>query len=718
MRDRYASVRALIAGAAVAVLAACSQSGSDADADKTAADAAPVAAVDGERLRTADREPGAWMSHGRTYAEQRYSPLDRIDTDNVHRLGLAWSYRLDVDRGVEATPIVVDGVMYTTGPYSMVYALDPVSGELLWKYDPQVPRETGGKACCGVVNRGVAVWKGRVYVGAFDGRLIALDAADGSVLWETDTIVDRSRNYTITGAPRVVKGHVIIGNGGAELGVRGYVSAYDAETGELDWRFYTVPGDPDEPVENEILKKARDTWFGEYWKQGGGGTVWDSIAYDPELDLLYIGVGNGSPWNIDDRSEGKGDNLFLSSIVALDPDTGDYVWHYQTTPGDTWDYTATQHMILAELEIEGETRKVLMQAPKNGFFYVIDRETGELLSAENYVPVNWAEGIDPETGRPIFSEAGDFSEEAKTVTPSPFGGHNWQPMSFNPDTGLVYIPAQYSSFVYEASAVEPFLALNVWNVGVEPISLPEDPAAIDAMAESFHGALLAWDPVKQKAAWKVEHPHLWNGGTLTTAGNLVFQGNAEGEVRAYAADTGELLWSSPANTGVIAAPMTYEIDGEQYVTFMAGWGGAYTLMTGTLASRIKVQPESRVLTYKLDGEGELPPPRNKPTPVPEPPARDTDIDAEQLAQGKYLYNGLCSTCHGINAVSGGVVPDLRYLDAATHEQFADIVKGARTVRGMPSFGHVLDDTQIDLIHEYVIKRSHDLAARVRDSEGQ
>lgn len=698
-------------------LSACSQS------DTGSAEApAESAAVDGERLRAADSEPGAWMSHGRTYAEQRYSPLDTIDDGNVDRLGLAWGFKLDVDRGVEATPIVVDGVMYTTGPYSIVYALDPVSGELLWKYDPQVPRATGGKACCGVVNRGVAVWQGKVYVGAFDGRLIALDAASGEVVWETDTIVDNGYpNYTITGAPRVVKGKVIIGNGGAELGVRGYVSAYDADSGELAWRFYTVPGDPSEPVENDILKMARETWFGDtYYKQGGGGTVWDSIAYDPELDQLYIGVGNGSPWNIADRSEGKGDNLFLSSIVALDPDTGEYIWHYQTTPGDTWDYTATQHLIQAELSLDGERRKVLMQAPKNGFFYVLDRETGELLSAENYVPMNWAEGIDMETGRPIFSETGDYSEEPKMVTPSPFGGHNWQPMSYNPKTGLVYIPAQYSSFLYEDSEADPVVAMNLWNIGLEPLELPEDPDEIDAMAEQFHGALLAWDPVKQKAAWKVEYPHLWNGGTLTTAGNLVFQGTAEGDVRAYAADSGELLWKSRANSGVLAGPMTYEIDGEQYVTFMVGWGGAFTLLTGPLASRIKVQPESRVLTYKLDGKGELPPPRNRPAPVPEPPERDADIGAEQLATGKYLYNGVCATCHGVNAVSGGVVPDLRYLDEETHEQFEAIVHGARAHQGMPSFGHVLggEKDQIRLIHEYVIKRGHDLVKEVEKASSK
>ncbi len=682
-----------------------------------AASSEAFAAVDAERLQNADTEPGAWMSYGRTYAEQRFSPLDAIDAGNVDELGLAWSYKLDVDRGTEATPIVVDGVMYTTGAFSIVYALDPVTGELLWKYDPEVPPATAGKACCGVVNRGVAVWKGKVYVGAFDGRLIALDARTGDVEWSVNTIIDATRNYTVTGAPRIIKGKVIIGNGGAELGVRGYVSAYDAETGALDWRFYTVPGDPEKPVENEILEMAQKTWFGDaYWKQGGGGTVWDAMAYDPDLDLLYIGVGNGSPWNIEARSAGKGDNLFLSSIVALDPDSGEYVWHYQTTPGDKWDYTATQHIILADLMIDGALREVLMQAPKNGFFYVLDRETGELISAENFVPVNWADGIDMETGRPNFTEAGDYTEKPKLVTPSPFGAHNWQPMSYNPETGLVYIPAQYAASLYAGAEGQPEVALNVWNAGLQPLQLPEEPADIARIAESFSGALLAWDPIKQEAAGKVPYERTWKGGTLSTAGNLVFQGTATGEIKAYAADSGELLWASPTNTGVVAAPMTYRIDGEQYVTVMAGWGGTFALVTGFLdATSPKILPEARVLTYKLGGDKTLPPPKNEPVAVPTPP--ELSAGKEQLASGRDLYNGYCSSCHGANAISSGLVPDLRYLSETEHAQFADIVKGARVARGMPVFGHVLNDQYIGLIHQYVIKRSHDLVQRLDAEQG-
>jgi alcohol dehydrogenase (cytochrome c)/quinohemoprotein ethanol dehydrogenase len=360
------------------LLSACGQSEPPApvsQSEKTAEPSGPDFAVNASRITAADQEPGNWLSHGRSYDEQRFSPLKQINSDNAADLGLEWIYEFDTRRGLEATPIVVDGVMFTTGAWSQVFALDARSGELLWKYDPEVPGEWAVHACCDVVNRGVAIWEGSVFVGTLDGRLVSLDARTGKVNWTVLTI-DKSKPYTITGAPRVVNGKVVIGNGGAEYGVRGYVSAYSAETGAMAWRFYTVPGNPAEGFESEVMEKAAETWTGEWWTMGGGGTVWDSMAFDPELNLLYIGVGNGSPWNQQLRSPGGGDNLFLSSIVALDADTGKYVWHYQTTPGETWDYTATQHMILTELEIDGRERKVLLQAPKNGFFYVLDRENG------------------------------------------------------------------------------------------------------------------------------------------------------------------------------------------------------------------------------------------------------------------------------------------------------------------------------------------------------
>lgn len=669
--------------------------------------------VDGKRIIAADSEPGNWMSHGRTYDEQRFSPLDDINQSNVDKLGLAWSYKLDIDRGVEATPIVVDGVMYTTGPFSVVYALDARNGELIWKYDPQSDRSRAGEACCDAINRGVAVWNSKVYVGVLDGRLEAIDAKTGTKVWSVDTRADHERSYTITGAPRVVNGKVVIGNGGAEFGVRGYVTAYDAETGNEEWRFFTVPGDPKLPPEGKGMEIASKTWFGDaYVEQGGGGTAWDSFAFDPELNLLYIGVGNGSLWDPKWRSQAKGDNLFLSSIVAVNADTGEYAWHYQTTPGDAWDYTATQHMILAELEIKGEKRKVLMQAPKNGFFYVIDRATGELISAEGIVPQSWTHGMDMETGRPIVNdEAAAYWKDGKRklVTPGFWGAHDWQPMSYNPNTGLVYIPAHIMSAYYEhipdAPKRNPFKSM--YQLGVKTGMMPEDPEGLLEMANTWSGKLLAWDPVNQKPVWEVPYVTIFNGGTLSTAGNLVFEGSADGRVIAYAAEDGRKLWEQPAASGVMAAPISYSVDGEQYVTFMAGWGGAFSTFAGALSLRAGVQPFAQVLTYKIGGTAKLQEPA-PPADTPKPP--ELTGDAATVQKGAELYDAKCSQCHGIHAVSGGVLPDLRKLTQQRHNEFAGILYGGRIPDGMPSFANALDMEQINQIHQYLIKRSHDLQA--------
>ena len=511
-----------------------------------------AANVDQARLTAADNDPGNWMSHGRTYSEQRYSPLDKINTSNVGNLGLAWSFELSTNRGVETTPIVVDGVMYVTSAWSLVYALDAKTGELKWKYDPQVPRQVGFHACCDVVNRGVAVWKGRVYVAALDGRLIALDAKDGHVIWSTVT-VDQNKAYTITMAPRVVKGKVIIGNSGSEYGVRGYISAYDADSGKQVWRFYTVPGDPSKPFENKAMEMAAKTWSGEWWKYGGGATVWDSMSFDPETNLVFFGTGNGVPWDQKARSPKGGDNLFSSSIVAVDADTGEYKWHYQTTPGDSWDYDSTQTLTQADLTIDGAPRKVIMQASKNGFFYVLDRATGKLISAKNYVPVTWAKGVDPTTGRPI--EIGDdhYAKGAAVLFPSAFGGHNWHPMSFSPKTGLVYLPAQEVPGAYGTDNNFGYVE-GQWNTATDTTlnSLPADPKARAAMKNSFRGELIAWDPVNQKEAWRAVHNGPWNGGTMATGGNLVFQGTADGHFNAYDATTGKPLWSSDTYTSTLA----------------------------------------------------------------------------------------------------------------------------------------------------------------------
>jgi len=699
-----------LAGAALLLcLGACDRS--TPPAPEPAAVAPPAASprldVDAARIIAADREPGNWLSHGRTYDEQRYSPLDQVNDANVAELGLAWYYEFDTRRGMEATPIVVDGRMFTTGAWSRVYALDAVSGELLWEHDPQVPPEWAVHACCDVVNRGVALWQGAVFVGTLDGRLISLDATTGRVNWTVQT-TDRDQPYTITGAPRVVDGKVIIGNGGGEYGVRGYVSAYDAGTGEMSWRFYTVPGNPALGFESDAMERAAQTWTGEWWQYGGGGTVWDSMAYDPELNLLYIGVGNGSPWNQQIRSPGGGDNLFLSSIVALKPDTGDYVWHYQTTPGETWDYTATQHLILADLDFGGTLRKVILQAPKNGFFYVLDRETGELISADAYAQITWATHVDPETGRPVEVEGARYTDGPALVLPAPYGGHNWHPMAFSPDTGLIYIPAQDVPFAYGTEEGFTFTP-GLWNVGVNPLfaSLAEQPPEMqDQLMKMVKGHIIAWDPVARREVWRFQHPLPWNGGMLATAGNLVFQGNSVGAFAAYRADSGEQLWSMNAQTGIVASPVTYTVDGEQYVTVLAGWGGSMALSGGDLAAAAGVRNISRILTFKLGGAGRLPDPE-LPALVLNPPPRIDDPAA--IGRGKQLYADRCMMCHGDSVVGGGVIPDLRYMDVAKHQAWLGIVIGGlHQQRGMVSFAGVLSPQDATDIQAFVIERAHQL----------
>ncbi len=666
-----------------------------------------TAEVNAARLIAADSEPGSWMSHGRTYDEQRFSPLNEIDKHNVGTLGLTWSYDLETERGVEATSIVVDGVLYATSAWSIVHALDARTGAPLWRYDPGVAREKGKDACCDAVNRGVAVWKGQVFLGALDGRLIALDAKTGAVNWSIAT-VDPALPYTITGAPRVVKDKVLIGNGGAEYGVRGYISAYNVSDGSLAWRFYTVPADPSLPFENDAMEMAAETWNGRWWELGGGGgTVWDSMAYDPELDLLYFGVGNGTPWNQELRSPGGGDNLFLSSIVAVKPDTGEYVWHYQTTPGETWDYTATQHIILADMAIDGKTRKVLMQAPKNGFFYVLDRTDGELISAQNYIDITWATHVDMKTGRPVEEPAARYREEPYLVFPSYLGGHNWHPMSFNPSTGLVYIPVL--DFPANYGQPENFRYIpGSGNTGTDGIvgSLPDSQADRNAMRALMQGRLLAWDPVEQKEAWHVEHRGPWNGGTLTTAGNLVFQGTADGNFVAFSADNGETLWRFPTQTGVVAAPVTYEIDGEQYVSVNVGWGGAFALVFGEFVQSDSLPNVSRVLTFKLGAKGALPPVEWQSKVVFNPPPLDADKDT--LRKGYATYQDRCMACHGLNAVSGLLIPDLRGSARLWSEEdwHRVVMEGSLRTNGMPDMSPYINNVESEAVRAYVIQQAH------------
>ena len=674
--------------------------------------------VDAQRLLNAAATPEEWLTYGGTYDEQRHSRLTQINVDNVSGLGVAWTYDLATERGVESTPIVVDGVMYVTSAWSVVYALDAKTGRELWVYNPNVDRAVGAKACCDVVNRGVAVWQGNVYVGVIDGRLEALDAATGEKVWSTVT-VDQSKPYTITGAPRVVKGNILIGNGGAELGVRGYVSAYSAATGDLVWRFYTVPNpnkQPDGAVSDSALADIGNlTWGdeGAWTTDGGGGTVWDSIVYDDVNDSIIFGVGNGSPWNRDVRDFGKGDNLFLSSIVAVDATTGSYKWHFQTTPGDNWDYTATQTIILADLPIgvDGAIRRVAMQAPKNGFYYLLDAATGTFISGESFVPQNWAEGLDVD-GRPIENPQARYGETPFMQNPGPLGAHNWQPMAFNPELNLAYIPAQEVPDFYASDLLFEARSQS-WNTGTNlAAGLPMDLDLATAMAlrATLKGRLIAWDPITQSARWSVEHSNAWNGGVLSTAGGLVFQGRLEGDFAAYNAATGEKLWNQNVKSGAASGPGTYQIDGDQYVTITTGWGSAYALAGGSAYDQPVPPIVGKVVTFKLGATESIPDPNLVMAPRTPKTERFGDADMIQLGFEQYHFN--CRVCHGPLAISSGVLPDLRWSAvSADADAWQAIVRGgALADNGMVSFAEVLSPSDAEAVRAYVIKQAHDGAA--------
>ncbi len=656
--------------------------------------------VDGAAIAN-EKETANWLSYGRTYSEQRYSPLTQISAQTIKGMGVDWALELPTDHTLLATPLVVDGVMYFTGSFSVVRAVDARTGKILWTYDPKTLAVAGDRQrIFWDSNRGVAYWKGRIFVATGDGRLNAVDAATGKEVWSAVTIDPKLPMY-INGAPRVFRDKVIIGNGGTEVGAaRGYVTAYDTQTGKQAWRFFIVPGNPADGFEDETQAMAAKTWTGEWWKHGGGGNAWNGFTYDPEFNRIYIGTGNGSPWNRKIRSPGGGDNLFLCSIVALDADTGKYVWHYQTTPGETWDYNSNMDIVLADLTIGGKVVKAMLHAPKNGFFYVLDRANGKLLSAEKFGHVDWAEKIDLATGRPVERQGARYEDGEELVWPGPIGVHNWQAMSFNPGTGLVYIPVQEMPNLFTDKGLDT----KTWQSPHFKIDTGVEFLKEDVPVNAGTGALLAWDPIKQKPAWRVEQAGVWNGGTLTTAGDLVLQGQANGKLMAYRATTGEVLWQFDAGLGISAPPITYTVDGKQHIALLVGWGGSVPAIGGALSAQhgwaYNAQPR-RLLSFSLEGKANLPamPPPAFVKPIVK---EDFVVDAMLAQQGGAIWRAQCVLCHGAAVVSGGYAPDLR---ASTIPLYDDalrdvVVGGSRRTAGMPQFKE-LAEGDLKAIQHYI-----------------
>jgi quinohemoprotein ethanol dehydrogenase len=635
-----------------------------------------------------------WPHYGGQTDEAGHAPLAQIDRSNVSRLGLAWSLDLPGEQALEATPLAIDGVLYFTGSFADVYAVSVETGRLLWKHEVRVWEHNPAKMnYIFPLNRGVAHADGRIFVGATDGRLIALDAKTGNRLWSVET-VDHDDRRTITGAPRVFGGKVIIGQGGGDSGSRGYVTAYDQKTGRQVWRFYTVPGSPEENRGDAAMERAASTWGGEYWKTGTGGTAWHGITFDAELNRIYVGTGNSGPYDPEKRSPGGGDNLYLASIVALDADTGEYVWHYQQNPREAWDYKSTAGMITATLTIDGAPRKVLMHAPTNGFFYVLDRQTGKPISAEKLGKVTWADRIDLKTGRPVERPGIRYESGETLIWPSTLGAHNWQAMSFNPGTGLVYLPYMHLGMRF-VRAPETFQGV---------IATPE----FSGDGYDGKGALIAWDPVAQKPRWSVWHKWLWNGGTLSTGGNLVFQGTADGWITGYDAADGKVLWRFDAGLGIIAPPISYSWKGTQYVSILVGWAGPNPYAMGIMPTgwRYNAQPR-RLLTFRLDGTAKLPPtaPYDETVhPVDDPAIK---LVAADVAAGATLFNLNCSGCHGKDTESSGAPgPDLREsalaMDPAA--MWSVLHDGALLSSGMPRFP-AFSKAQVGQIQQFIRERA-------------
>lgn len=648
-----------------------------------------------------------WAGYGRTHGEQHFSPLRDINTSNVDRLGLAWS--MDLEPGNSSSiPLAVNGVLYFTVGLSIIHAVDAATGKSLWTYDTKVAEHDPVKVRFAWGSRGIAYNSGKVYSGTQDGRLIALDARTGKLVWSVLTTKPNDGRF-ITGAPRVFGGKIIIGSGGADTGSsRGYVTTYDAETGRQLWRFYIVPGNPADGFEDDAQRMAAKTWTGEWWKYGGGGHAWNAFTYDAETDTILVGTGNGAPWNQHIRSPGGGDNLFLCSIVALDAETGKYKWHYQVNPGETWDYNASMDMALADLTIDGRPRKVVMQAPKNGFFYVIDRITGKLISAEKIAKVSWATKIDLATGRPVEVPGARYPDgKPFELWPSYTGAHSWMPMAYSPMTQMVYIPRLNSGAIYSDKGIDRKNWHRVPRGGGTG-AVNTDPHIDDPLQNT--SSLLAWDPVRQRRVWEVKTVGGWNGGVLATAGNLVFQGQVDGRFSAYAADSGKELWHFAAQAGITSAPITYRAQGRQYVTLLTGVGTTAGVWGGALGG-LHVDSRSqarRVLTFVIGGRRTLP----RAGPARFEVAADPDYreDSALEAKGAGVYYGNCVLCHGIDVNAGGYAPDLRSSQMPqSAEAFGAVVRdGALLPNGMPKFDE-MSKSDLEALRQFI--RSRAAAAR-------
>ncbi len=664
--------------------------------------------VDDARIIAApETEPGSWLAYGQTYKEQRFSQLTQINRDNVDQLGLAWSKQIgDANMRMQGTPIVVDRVMYATNGWSVVYALDAATGAQIWRYDPEVDRSSIRLACCGPAhNRGVAVYKGKVYVGTFDGRLIAIDATTGELAWDVDTWHPTALGrFNITGAPRAAAGKVYIGQGSSESGHRrGYVTAYDAETGTVAWRFYLVPGDPSKPFEHPEMEMAAKTWGGEWWKFGGGGTAWNSLVYDEELNSLYIGVGNGAPWPRDIRSPGGGDDLFLSSIVSVDVDTGRMNWYYQTVPGDNWDYSSAMDITLSEIEVDGVMRKVLLHAPKNGFFYVLGREDGDLLRAHPYTDgIDWATHVDMETGRPVENPEVKYEEDPQWILPANSGAHNWEPQSWDEEQGLMYF--YYHDYPNFYSLDEEFVKTGVYRIRERGLSLGWgegeyrskliEKAAPRPESKGFLGA---FDPLTGKYKWRHRLDEAYNGGVLATTAGLLFQGEGTGQFVVRNTDSGEPLWSFDALGSFSSSMISYQIDDTQYVA---------TIVTGRRA----INFGGTVLVFKLGGEATLEAGVTVTSAVPEQP--EIAYDRGTYRRGDRLYQEHCASCHGgigIPNETAIVAPDLRLMTLATHSEYEEIVmRGSRADKGMAGFADALSADDAEAIRMFLVTEANQI----------